>query len=218
MKRPTKQVMTATLDELRTLGGSAALTYGQSLQAAHDQAAYLRAWSKTRGPEINLIWLVQQRAVPVNFVPGYKLGGHSGLTTDHITGRLEISINDSEPRVRQRFSLLHELKHVIDWDQADLLHSKLGSGDDVKRRTQIEQIANEFAASVLMPAKHVIRLWQSSPDLSLMASLFNVSAEAMHTRLEKLGLIFEPKPAPRLYFRSAGLVTGDTECMLALAS
>jgi hypothetical protein len=155
---------------------------------------------------MNLIWLIEQRAVPVNFVSSYKLGGESGLTTDHIGGKLQMFLNDHEPRVRQRFSLLHEFKHVLDFDDAGLLHAKLGSGDTERQASMIEWIANEFAANVLMPTALVKRLWFSSQSVPLMASLFNVSVEAMTTRLQILGLTGQPKPAPKIYFRTASQI------------
>ena len=159
------------------------------------------------------MWLIDQRAVPVNFVPSYRLGEQSGLTTDYITGKLEIFINESEPRVRQRFSVLHELKHVLDWPDAHVLHSKLGSGNAELQEKLIEQVANEFAAYVLMPTMLVKRIWFKTQSVQLAATMFNVSAEAMTTRLEKLGLIGEPKPRPRMYFRTVGFdVSGLSAC------
>jgi Zn-dependent peptidase ImmA (M78 family) len=126
--------------------------------------------------------------VPVNFVPSYTLGQDSGLTTDEISGRLEIYVNDQEPHVRQRFTLLHEFKHALDFEHADLFYARLGSGDPERHERQVEAIANEFAANVLMPTVLVKRAWFRTQNLSV------------------LGLIGEPKPVPRMYFRSAGRV------------
>jgi Zn-dependent peptidase ImmA (M78 family) len=112
-------------------------------------------------------------------------------------------INEAEPRVRQRFSLLHEFKHVLDFEDAQRLHAKLGNGYRRLQADMIEWIANEFAGQVLMPTPLVKRLWFSTQNLALMAGLFNVSVEAMTTKLERLGLIGEPKPMPRVYFRTS---------------
>jgi len=209
MKKPTKQAMAAILDDVRSVVPKRPLTYGYSLQYARNQAARLRLLIGANDPEIDLLWLVNQRAVPVNFVPSFRLGEQSGLTTDYITGKLEMFINESEPRVRQRFSVLHETKHVLDWPDADLLHKRLGSGNAELQDKQIEQIANEFAACVLMPTMLVKRIWFRTQNVQLAATMFNVSAEAMTTRLERLGLIGEPKPRPRVYFRATGLNTPE---------
>ena len=209
MNKKTKQAVQALITSLRAVPSNRAFTYGESLQIARIQAAKFRDWADAHEPEINLIWLIEQQAVPVNFVASYILGEQSGLTTDHISGKLEMYVNEGEPRVRQRFSLLHELKHVLDWPNADVLHSKLGSGDEELKGKMIEWVANEFAAHVLMPTRLIKRSWFASQDVSFMANLFNVSGEAMTTRLEKLGLIGEPKPRPRAYFRAIGFASTD---------
>lgn len=201
MKTPTKAVMRALTAELRSLAPKRPLTYGESLQVARVQAARLRRWAEAHEPDINLIWLVKQRQVPVSFVPSYKLGEQSGLTTDQVSGRLEMFINQGEPLVRQRFSTLHELKHVLDFDDAPTLHAHLGRGDRKIKDTMVEAIANEFAAHVLMPTPLVKREWFTWRDLATVANIFNVSTEAMARRLEKLGILGDPKPAPRVYFR-----------------
>lgn len=205
MKTPTVSEMKALIADLRSIG-KRAYTYGESLQLARGQAERLRHWAHAEQPDINLIWLIQQQAVPVNFVASYKLGEQSGLTTDHVTGRLEIFINSREPSLRQRFSLLHEFKHVLDFDDASTLHKKLGSGNAKRQGIQVELIANEFAAHVLMPTALVKREWFRWRDLGTVANIFNVSVEAMNTRLEKLGILGEPKPAPRAYFRTTRLL------------
>ena len=209
MKKPTKQAIQIMFNDVRAVMGKRPHTYGESLQAARTQAAKLRLILGVNAPEIDLLWLIDQRAVPVNFVPSYRIGEQSGLTTDYITGKLEIFINEGEPRVRQRFSVLHELKHVLDWPDAHVLHSKLGSGDAELQGKLIEQVANEFAAYVLMPTMLVKRIWFKTQSVQLAATMFNVSAEAMTTRLTKLGLIGEPKPRPRMYFRALGLANSE---------
>jgi hypothetical protein len=212
MKYVTISDMHRLLAELRNLAPPRPLTYGESLQLARVQAWHLRQWMGAGDePAINLLWLVRQRAVPVSFVPSYKLGEESGLTTDHFGGRLQVFINEGEPRVRQRFSLLHEVKHVLDFPDAARLHSRLGSGNAEVKANMIEWIANEFAGHVLMPTRLIKRMWFRTQNVELMARLFNVSPEAMTTRLSVLGLIGEPKPAPRGYFRAAGLRPAGVE-------
>lgn len=199
------------LAELRGVAPHRPLTYGESLQLARLQAWRLRQWAGAGDePNLNLLWLIRQRAIPVSFVPSYRLGEESGVTTDHFGGRLQVFINGGEPHQRQRFSLLHELKHVLDFPDAARLHTRLGSGNAEVKANMIEWIANEFAGHVLMPTKLVKRLWFRSQNAELMASLFNVSPEAMTTRLSVLGLIGEPKPAPRRYFREAGRLPAGT--------
>ncbi len=212
MKYVTITDMHRLLAELRNLAPPRPLTYGESLQLARVQAWRLREWMKS-GDElaVNLLWLTRQRAVPVSFVPSYRLGEESGLTTDHFGGRLQVFINEGEPHQRQRFSLLHELKHVLDFPDAARLHQRLGSGNAEVKANMVEWVANEFAGHVLMPTGLVKRMWFRTQNVELVARLFNVSPEAMTTRLSVLGLIGEPKPAPRRYFRAVGQVAVGSE-------
>lgn len=208
--KPADKHVAALIDALRTYAPKYPLNYSFSIQVARRQAAYLRRWAKaTNEPDFNLAWLVEQKVVPVNLVPSHKLSEESGLTTNAVGGRMQIFINRQDTATRQRFSLLHEMKHWIDWDDADVLHAKLGVGDSKLRASMIEWIANEFAAHVLMPTELVKRAWLRCRSLSMMASLFNVSPEAMDTRLRRLGLIETPEePRTRAYFR-AGYYTPD---------
>jgi predicted transcriptional regulator len=215
VKTPTIEQMTNLITELRAIAPKRPLTYGESLQVARVQAAKLRKWAHVTTPEIRLAWLVRQRTVPVNVVASHKLKEESGLTTNAVNGKLQMFINQNEPPVRQRFSLLHEFKHVLDFDDADTLHDRLGSGDQRRQARQIELICNDFAAHVLMPTAHVKRAWFQLQDVPTLANLFDVSAEAMFTRLDKLSLVGEPKPT-RSYFRTLGTnALGAAPCVAA---
>lgn len=206
MKQMTKKAMTAIITELRALAPMRSLTYGESIQVARMQAARLRKLVEANEAEMNLIWLVEQKAVPVHFAPSHELREDSGLTTDLIDNKLQMFINQNEPAVRQRFTLLHEFKHVLDFKDAKTLHAMLGTGDEHRKGQMIEWIANEFAGQALMPVHLVKRIWFMTQDLSLAASLFNVSREAMQTRLQRLNLIGNKVQQPRGYFRSVGQV------------
>ena len=206
MEKISKTMMNRLIAELRKLAPNRPLSYGESIQVARLQAAKLRALLGIEAPEINLLWLIQQTVIPVRFVPSHELNEDSGLTTDLIDGRLQIFINEAEPAIRQRFSVLHELKHVLDFPRAKTLHGRLGSGDTMLKGNMIEWIANDFAAHVLMPTPLVKRVWHKTQDVALCASFFNVSREAMTTRLTKLGLIGAARELPRMYFRTNGLL------------
>jgi hypothetical protein len=207
VKTPTQKEVNDLINNLRALAPNRPLTYGESVQVARLQAERLRGWAQaTDTAEIDLGWLLNQSVVPVHLVPSHVLNEKSGLTTDLIGDRLQIFINESEPHVRQRFSLLHEFKHVLDFTNSSNLHKNLGLGDDALRSTRVELIANEFAAQVLMPVRLVKHVWFKTQNLPLTANTFNVSPEAMRTRLMRLGLIERPDQKERRYFREAGLL------------
>jgi Zn-dependent peptidase ImmA (M78 family) len=97
-------------------------------------------------------------------------------------------LNASEPMVRQRFSVFHELKHVLDHPNAETFYPAFGSMTSKQRQ---EQIADYFAACALMPRVWINRAWRNDiQDVADLARLFHVSREAMRYRLNSLGLVF----------------------------
>lgn len=97
-----------------------------------------------------------------------------------------ILLNGREPRTRQRFSLAHEFKHVIDHrDRAALYRDRPGQ----PAALQAERAADSFAACLLMPRRWLVRAWSSGvQQLDDLAALFAVSPQAMSRRLDTLGL------------------------------
>lgn len=57
-------------------------------------------------------------------------------------------------------------------------------------RRKLEQEANRFAFSLLMPEETVRRVWETvNKDVDKIASVFNVSVVVMSLRLKRLGLV-----------------------------
>jgi hypothetical protein len=103
----------------------------------------------------------------------------------HWTGHVWlITVNADEHVLRQRFSTLHELRHVIDHTAKDRLY---GPGAVGQRRA--EWAADYFSGCVLMPRRWVKRLWgEGHQSIDDLAAIFDVSKRAMEVRLEQLGL------------------------------
>lgn len=106
-----------------------------------------------------------------------------------------IGINKNHPVVLQRYSLAHELHHLLyDFDAQNFT---CGPGNESK---EVEVDAERFAAELLMPRNMIERL-TSNPlntsylTISLVAQHFGVSYEAAAIRLEKFGLINSSKEA-----------------------
>jgi hypothetical protein len=218
MKKPTKKDMLALVEQWRALVPPRPMLYGEHIQYAHVQAYHVRGWLDHGEPDVNLVNLLDQRLIPVEFVPSHVLDDNSGLTTDLPDGRLQVFLNENHPPTRQRYSLMHEWKHVLDFYLSDLLYRDIGHGDAEKQHDLREAVANEFAAHVLMPTMLVKRVWFATQDISLAASAFNVSLDAMATRLKKLGLIGERKPRPHTYFRGPGMTNLDHRSLAAYAA
>jgi Zn-dependent peptidase ImmA (M78 family) len=116
-------------------------------------------------------------------------------------GRAIIGINSLENHTRQRFSLAHEMGHMLLHKGRFFLDGKVNFRSSRsalgKDREEIE--ANVFASNLLMP-EHLVRAstdlyWSRAPyseDSELVRALarqFDVSNTAMHYRLVSLGLL-----------------------------
>jgi Zn-dependent peptidase ImmA (M78 family) len=103
-----------------------------------------------------------------------------------------IQLNKHEIYSRQRFTLAHEYKHIIDHNRADTLY--VGSREATPAE-QAEQAADYFAGCLLVPKKLLKRAYyggmQRTADL---ADYFQVSEAAMTVRLRQTGIV---EPAPR---------------------
>ncbi len=116
--------------------------------------------------------------------------GVSGATA-WSDGRWQILLNSGEPVVRQKFSAVHELKHILDHPFADIAYPASFGVSSAERQ---EQVADYFAACVLMPRRWVKRAWGNGvQDAAVLAKLFGVSRAAMRYRLTNLGLIDSTK-------------------------
>lgn len=103
-----------------------------------------------------------------------------------------ITLNADETPYRQRFSLMHEFKHIVDHTTKHFLYSERRGSTAYD---QAERVANYFAACLLMPKRVIKREWcSSSQDLTTFADRFRVSPIALRYRLQELGLV---EPAPR---------------------
>lgn len=128
----------------------------------------------------------------VDVLPRLRLaGGESGMIEARDDGKVVISYAATEPEVRQRFTVAHEIGHFA------LGHLKEGqtcfrdsrrdftSGHWDPREVQ----ANRFAADLLMPdfiVRHVVGEL-GVRDVGDLAKLFNVSEVAMGYRIKHLG-------------------------------
>jgi Zn-dependent peptidase ImmA (M78 family) len=118
-----------------------------------------------------------------------ELGKHFGIL-DATSSRPVIWVNEVSHSVRQRFTIAHELGHLMlhplgkHYRDDSSVSMAAVETDPVVRR---EQEANKFAAALLIP------LWMLEPYAMVpritdgaLASRFNVSLPAMKWQLERL--------------------------------
>jgi Zn-dependent peptidase ImmA (M78 family) len=97
-----------------------------------------------------------------------------------------ICLNIREPIGRQRFTLLHEYKHVIDHGRTSNLYR--GGARNTPER-QAEHAADYFAGCVLMPKRLVKHAWSDGiQSIGELAAKFDVSEQAIEVGLVQLGL------------------------------
>jgi len=122
-------------------------------------------------------------------------------STHWAKGRWVIVLNGAEPLVRQRFSLAHEFKHVLDNPFIDSMYPGL-PGASAPRRA--EQVCDYFSACLLMPRPWVKRAYcdLGIQRLDLLSRRFGVSQQAMQVRLLAIGLI-DPAARCHRYQRSS---------------
>lgn len=173
---------------VRDLAPTRPLTRVEAMSIAERQAqSLLRLLAVDRAP-------VDERRLLS--LPRLELRRHSPWpssgATQWINGRWVVVLNASEPAVRQRFSLAHELKHIIDHDRRDITYDHIPAD---QRHAFIESVCDYFAGCLLMPRPWVKQAYvEGTQRLDLLARRFHVSQAAMSTRLAQLGLT---DPTPR---------------------
>lgn len=149
---------------------------------------------------------VQTIAAPneiVTELPRIRIERERGLGVSgaaHWNGRYwVITVSSDEHPLRQRFSLFHEFKHILDHTTKDYLYRDRSG---ISAHEQAERVADYFAACLLMPKRVVKRLWgEQHQDVFELAEMLQVSRAALRYRLDQLGLTERPRrcarPMPR---------------------
>lgn len=129
----------------------------------------------------------------------FKYDNISGLI-QRKSGRVTIYIREADNAFRKRFTVAHELGHLVlhmddeedenfvDSDAIFARNSDFGFYDATDR--QKEKEANAFAAELLMPEQKVKEHFEEcfySPEL--MSAKFQVSTQAMEIRLRNLRML-----------------------------
>lgn len=179
--------MASVLAELRALTPHRPLASAEARMVAERQAAKLlrlEGIDEPPVPEQVIEWLPRVRVV-------YRRRGRGfSAAVRWLDGRWVIVVNSADTWGRQRFSLAHEFKHVLDGPTEHLLYVDRGL---LTARTQRERAADCFAAALLMPRLLLKRAFydEGLRDEYALARQFQVSVAAMRWRLDELGL-FEP--------------------------
>lgn len=182
-----KHTKISVLDEVRALAPDHALTIGEAYQLAEDQARQLLRLLDITAPHVRYDRLFELPNITVQPEPKYRMH-HAGMSRYH-NGQWLILVDQNDVHGRRRYTLAHEIKHIIDDPMERTLYAELGYGDPHEQERQIEALCQYFAACFLMPREWVTAAWLNGiRDVYNLASLFQVSASAMHIRLKYLGM------------------------------
>lgn len=174
---PTKQ---STLKLLRALIPDREIGYHELQRIAELQANQLRAHLFIAG-RLDTKSITGLAAIKVEHDPKLPTSGMSFWDGK----KWVILLRSTEPETRQRFTLLHELHHIISHPHRDKLFGK----DVEPYEPAAEHMADYFAACALMPQDVIQGLFdQNIKHIDVMAIHLGVSDVAMRRRLKQLGL------------------------------
>lgn len=184
MKHTTQHGATV-LASLRALAPGRPLSLDEALQLAERQANRLLELCGGASVPVPTSIVAGQPRITVehdSLLPTEAASGCSDWDSQRRTW--VISLNPTEPRRRQRFTVLHEYKHILDHPGPGILPT-----DYPYQRSPAEIVADYFAGCALMPKRLLTAAYydgiQQPADL---AQLFDVSKEAIRVRLTQVGL------------------------------
>ena len=129
---------------LRALLPARAMTWSEAHSIAERQAAQLLDLLNIAEPPVPQFVISSLPGIVVDWQEDWPISGTAVRTRSH----WRIVLKTSEPRQRQRFSLAHEFKHVLDDPVIDRTHAHLKPH---RRQERAERLCNYFAACLLMP-------------------------------------------------------------------
>lgn len=162
---------------------------------ARRKARELLATAKVGGPPINVEKLAAHVSAVVRFEPFD--GEMSGMVHRRPDGRAIIGVNSTHMGPRQRFTIAHEIGHLLLHRDARL-HVDLryplyrdARSSTAEFVTEIE--ANQFAAELLMPTAMLMQDvdalsfdFESDASIERLAKKYDVSTQAMTIRISSL--------------------------------
>ena len=166
---------------------------------ARRKARDLLAEAKVRVPPVPVEQLATLQGADVHYEP--FSGELSGMVHRQPNGKAVIGVNALHSPTRQRFTIAHELGHLI-LHKDEQFHVDENSPIGFRSRLSSQAVdsdeieANQFAAELLMPVSLLnIEISKIPPNtgteeaITMLADTFGVSEQAMTFRLSGLGIL-----------------------------
>jgi Zn-dependent peptidase ImmA (M78 family) len=137
-----------------------------------------KAWDLPTGPVVHLVRNLEARGIVVTRIPAVDAVAIDAFSSA-LHGRPMIALSDKGNPMRRRFSVAHELGHL-------LLHPDPAPGSAAHERQ-----ANTFAAEFLMPAEEIRPLLPTRVDVTALKEIadgYGVSVAALVYRGKDLGV------------------------------
>jgi len=174
--------MPGVLTRLRDVVPIRPLSPTEALRVAELQANRLLEYSSVTNPPVPEEIITKLPRIRVERVKPVPVSA----ATEWSDGHWYIVVNGGEPPTRQRFSIAHEFKHILDNPFISILYPDRRGLPSARRG---ERACDFFAASLLMPRQWTRDAWRRGPqDVRLLASRFQVSSVALQIRLAQVGL------------------------------
>ncbi len=153
----------------------------QSLEDIEELADEMRKrWCLGLDPIPDIIDVFEEQGIKVFEIDTHRFPKFEGLFA-HISNIPIIVIGNERPGDRQRFTLVHELGHLI--------------LDDFSNNLEEEACCNRFAGAFLLPRKSLKRIlgehrnYIEPRELSLIKQEFGISMSSILHRVEEIGII-----------------------------
>lgn len=200
----------SVLFELRALAPPRRMSHLESLRLAETQAARLRSIL----------------GVMNDWFPTDAIAGLPRVTVQHVAdlpasgasfwgqGSWHIHVHASEPERHQRFTVLHELKHIIDHPMQRNVYDERAFVVYGER----EIIADYFAACLLIPEDRLRAAHATTRDHDELAARFGVTTRRILHRLSEIGLTETVTSIPQRTIRTEDYLTNtnyETEGRIA---
>ena len=105
-------------------------------------------------------------------------------------GTYLIQVSRKDGALRQRFSIAHEVAHIVLHDDDEFVEYRKPLADyDDPDLLYKEVQANMLASAMLMPKDLVTKVWEDTKDVDDLAEIFKVSRMAAYYRLDNLQLL-----------------------------
>ncbi len=194
-----------------------ALHSKSSFEDAQSAAESLvRRWELGATPALTLTQALEQhlRALILHV---HAPAGISGAASQ-LPGLNTVLVNRTEPEGRRNYNVAHEVFHLLTWDAMPPDRIETEGVSPRRKPNRVEQLAENFASALLMPADAMLARWQTRDAhadlhdwLNTTAAELRVSGVACKWRLHSLGLLNKADLVDINDQRLAGPATSQSE-------